>query len=114
MRRKRPQDNLDPIEAHLRILTVIRSIPRGRVSTYGRIAAAAGLPGRSRLVGRILRDSPLAKGVPWHRVVNATGRISDRSGPGPNEQRERLLHEGITPKNASSDRIDLTVYLWEP
>ncbi len=114
MRRERAQENLEPIEAHLRILSVIRSIPIGRVCTYGRIATAAGLPGRSRLVGRILRDSPLAEDVPWHRVVNATGGISDRSGTGPSEQRVRMLAEGITINNESCDRVDLTVYLWEP
>lgn len=97
---------------HLRILSVIRRIPPGRVCTYGRIATGAGLPRRGRLVGRILRDSPLADGVPWHRVVGAGGRVSQRHGSGPRVQRDRLLDEGIEFEDGG--RIDLGIYLWEP
>lgn len=97
---------------HLRILSLIRLIPPGRVCTYGRIAEAAGLPGRARLVGRILRDSPLADGVPWHRVVGAAGRISPRPGPGADEQRNRLLREGIAIDLAN--RVDLDIHLCCP
>lgn len=97
---------------HLRILSLIRRIPPGRVCTYGRIASAAELPRRARLVGRILRDSPLADGVPWHRVVGAGGRVSRRRGSGAQEQRNRLLAEGIEFEDC--DRIDLSIYLWEP
>ena len=97
---------------HLRILSLIRSIPPGRVCTYGLIAAGAGLPRRGRLVGRILRDSPLADGVPWHRVVGAGGRVSQRRGSGAREQQDRLLDEGIEFEDGG--RIDLGIYLWEP
>ncbi len=97
---------------HLRILSIIRKIPPGRVSTYGLIATAAGLPRRARLVGRILRDSPLADGVPWHRVVGAGGRVSQRHGTGAGEQRDRLQAEGIEFEDGG--RIDLSIYLWEP
>ena len=97
---------------HLRILSVIRKIPPGRVCTYGLIAAAAGLPRRGRLVGRILRDSPLADGVAWHRVVGAGGRVSQRRGTGAREQADRLLSEGI--EFEDNGRIDLGIYLWEP
>ncbi|MCG8404066.1 MAG: MGMT family protein [Phycisphaerales bacterium] len=101
-----------PRDAHLRILAVIRDIPAGRVCTYGRVAEGAGLPGRARLVGRILRDSPLSFDVPWHRVVNASGRISERSGSGMKDQRHLLTAEGIL--FMTEDRIDLAEYLWEP
>ena len=97
---------------HLRILSLIRRIPPGRVCTYGLIAAGAGLPGRGRLVGRILRDSPLADGVPWHRVVGAGGRVSQRRGTGARVQRDRLLGEGIEFEDGG--RIDLGIYLWKP
>jgi len=97
---------------HLRILSLIRKIPPGRVCTYGKIAAASGLPGRGRLVGRILRDSPLAEGVPWHRVIGAGGRVSQRRGTGAVEQRNRLAAEGID--FGDGGRIDLGIYLWEP
>lgn len=105
-------DSHSPTDVHLRILSVIRSIPAGRVCTYGRIAEVAGLPRRARLVGQILRDSPLSADVPWHRVVNASGRISERPGSGVNEQRRRLAAEGIPIERG--DQIDLTTYLWDP
>ena len=57
------------------IWNVVASIPRGRVSTYGAVARAVGLPGRARLVGRALRESPKKMMLPWHRVVGAGGRI---------------------------------------
>lgn len=99
-----------PKPSHLRVLQVIRRIPRGRVFTYGAVARAAGLEGRARWVGRILRDSPLADSVPWHRVVSSSGRISERSGRGPRLQRERLAAEGVE-LNAGG-KINLRVYLW--
>ena len=97
---------------HLRILSLVREIPLGRVCTYGVIAAAAGLPRRARLAGRILSDSPLADGVPWHRVIGAAGRVSQRRGTGAREQIDRLLDEGIEFEDGG--RIDLGIYLWEP
>lgn len=101
-----------PSEAHLRILDIVRRIPKGRVSTYGRVAALAGLAGRARLVGRILAASPLAAGLPWHRVVNAAGRVSVRSGPGMGEQMKLLAMEGVEVEPGG--RIDLAAYLWRP
>ncbi len=105
------EDNAEPNPAHLRILSVIRRIPEGRVCTYGRIAAAAELPGRARLVGRVLRDSPLADDVPWHRVVGASGRISERPG-GTTGQRAKLAAEGV--ELTMGGRIDMETYLWRP
>lgn len=95
-----------------RILDIIRLIPHGKVSTYGRVAAAAGLAGSARLVGRVLRDSPLAESVPWHRVIGASGRISVRPGGGPDEQRRRLLSEGVTVSRTG--RVELRGILWMP
>ncbi len=98
-----------PPDSHLRILDAIRRIPPGFVSTYGDVARAARLPGRARLVGRVLRDSELAGEVPWHRVIGAGGRISDRSGDGPARQRRLLEEDGIV---FEGERVDLTVYGW--
>ncbi|HEX5228682.1 MAG TPA: MGMT family protein [Bryobacteraceae bacterium] len=69
----------------------IRKIPRGKVSTYGAVASAAGFPGAARQVVWALRGS---RGLPWHRVVGAGGRISL---PGENglEQRFLLESEGV-------------------
>lgn len=76
--------------------------------TYGQVAVAAGLPRRARLVGRLLSGSPLADGVPWHRVVNASGRISERDGDGPSRQRRLLAAEGVLPDR--NGRFDLSRY----
>ena len=99
-----------PPEHHLRIIDVVRRIPPGRVATYGAVARIAGLPRRHRLVGFLLRTSPLADELPWHRVVNASGRISDRPGPGSSRQRMRLEQEGVTVDELG--RIDLPGFGW--
>ena len=57
------------------IWDVVARIPRGRVSTYGDVARAAGLPGRARLAGYALKHAPDGLELPWHRVVGAGGRI---------------------------------------
>jgi methylated-DNA-protein-cysteine methyltransferase-like protein len=78
------------------ILVVVESLPRGRVSTYGLVAARAGLPRRARLVGRVLSQLPAGTDVPWHRVVGAGGRIAFPPGSRANrEQRARLAREGV-------------------
>jgi methylated-DNA-protein-cysteine methyltransferase-like protein len=70
----------------------IRSIPQGRVASYGQIAAAAGYPGLSRAVARFLKTSPSA--LPWQRVVGAGGEIKLPREAGA-EQRFRLEMEGV-------------------
>ncbi len=71
------------------VLDIVRQIPRGRVTTYGTIAAWAGWPSHSRMVGRTLRYSPEAQSLPCHRVVNAAGRTA----PGWASQRTMLEAE---------------------
>ncbi len=73
------------------IRDVVRRIPRGKVSTYGAVARAAGHPGCARQVGRALRD---AKGLPWHRVLGAGGKIVLPGEQGL-DQRIRLELEGV-------------------
>lgn len=99
----------EPKDSHVRILDAVGRIPAGCVSTYGTVAESAGLPGRARLVGYVLRACPLSEGVPWHRVINASGCISVRRGPGANEQRRRLAGEGV--EVDAMGRIDLSVYM---
>jgi methylated-DNA-protein-cysteine methyltransferase related protein len=75
-----------------KILATIRKIPRGKVSTYGAVARAAGYPGNARRVAATLRG---AFSVPWQRVVGAGGEIKLR-GDSAFEQRFRLNAEGVT------------------
>lgn len=79
-----------------RILAAIRAIPHGEVAAYGVVARRAGLPGRARLVARVLAQGEAAD-LPWHRVLRADGRIA--FPPGCEEfhtQRARLQAEGVT------------------
>lgn len=78
-----------------RIYRAVRRIPSGRVATYGDIAELAGLPGRARQVGYALHALPTDSTVPWHRIINAGGRISLPPEGGGLEQRFRLLKEGV-------------------
>jgi methylated-DNA-protein-cysteine methyltransferase related protein len=74
----------------------VAALPRGAVSTYGAIAARAGLPRRARLVGHALKVAPRALELPWHRVVGAGGRIAFPPGSAHfREQRRRLRAEGV-------------------
>jgi methylated-DNA-protein-cysteine methyltransferase related protein len=78
------------------IWSVVCAIPRGRVSTYGAVARAAGLPGRARQAGYALRVAPRALKLPWHRVVGAGGRIVFPKFSAEHiEQARRLRAEGI-------------------
>src|SRR3954469_16027838 len=80
-----------------RIYAVVSRIPKGRVATYGQVAVLAGLPRQARLVGYAMHSLPADSDVPWHRVVNATGKISIRSdGLGHDELQAQLLaREGV-------------------
>jgi len=83
---------------------VIRSIPRGKVATYGQVAEAADYPGAARQVVWALRDSA-AHGLPWHRVLAAGGHIR-LPGEAGMEQRMRLASEGVV---FTGRRVDLSV-----
>ncbi|TAN06468.1 MAG: cysteine methyltransferase [Rhodanobacteraceae bacterium] len=84
----------------MRIYAAIAAIPPGRVASYGQIAARAGLPGRARLVGTALRDTPDGVGLPWFRVVHADGTIAlPRGSRGFREQARRLRAEGVAVRN---------------
>lgn len=79
------------------VYEAVRAIPRGHVVTYGQVARILGSPRGARAVGWALRalEGRAARLVPWHRVVGEGGRISLRSGPGPEIQRKRLSAEGV-------------------
>ncbi len=100
-------------EAFERIYRVVATVPPGRVVTYGQVALAAGLPRRARLVGRALASLDDDSDLPWHRVVNAQGRISSRDAP-PVEHIQRLMLEDEGVEIDVRGRIDLDRYRWEP
>ncbi len=106
MTRDRSESNYD------RIYAVVREIPEGKVATYGQVAALAGLPGHARQVGyalHALKDED----IPWHRVINAQGKVSPRTEPGyDGYQRHLLEEEGVVFR--LSGAVDLKRYRWEP
>ncbi len=101
------------LAAQRRIYQVVARIPKGRVATYGQVASLAGLPRRARLVGRALRVLSDRIDVPWHRVVNAQGKISPRGDALGHEdlQADLLRREGVRFTGAT---VPLARYLWQP
>lgn len=104
---------------HNAVWDMVRQIPPGRVSTYGGIAALIPPPEGvseqnyrawgARWVGGAMAACPAD--VPWHRVINAQGKISLRKGSGPQKQRALLEAEGIV--FDERDRVDLKRLLWD-
>ena len=99
--------------SYQRIYAVVRRIPRGRVATYGQVAALAGLDGHARQAGYALHALPPASVVPWHRVINAQGAISVR-GPGGDGLHQRLLLEAEGIEFDARGRIRLSRFQWRP
>ena len=97
---------------HQRVYAMVRRVPFGRVTTYGDVATELGSPRVARHVGwalSALMDSPTD--VPWHRVINAKGRISFKGQTYRAERQRQLLeHEGI--RFDANGRIDLKTYRW--
>jgi len=111
MKAKR-QETFDGFSFTERVKDIIKKIPRGKVATYGQIAAYAGNPWAARQVVRILHASARKEKLPWHRVVNREGRIALKPGHGYEIQKELLRKEGI--KFDKNDTIDFDRYLWSP
>ncbi|HUE40078.1 MAG TPA: MGMT family protein [Candidatus Binatia bacterium] len=95
------------------VIALVRRIPKGRVATYGQLAAMLGRPRAARAVGTALRrlSAPVARVVPWHRVLNAAGRISQRDREYMDLQRELLEREGVRFKRAGV--VDLERSRWK-
>lgn len=94
-----------------RVIEVIKKIPEGKVTSYGTIAALAGIPRGARLVGGILHYYMDEHEIAWYRVVNRDGYISTRCLEHPKALQKKLLEsEGVV---VSSDfMIDLKIYGW--
>jgi methylated-DNA-protein-cysteine methyltransferase-like protein len=115
-RRSAHTDNVPAVNFFTQVYAVVRLIPKGQVATYGQVAAILENPRAARTVGWALNGLPdgMESDVPWHRVINAQGRISNSGGRhgGAEEQARRLKREGV--KFDKSGRCDLRRYLWEP
>ena len=106
----KPKIPRTPAQKHVLIWDVVRKIPKGRVSTYGKIATLCGLLGHARLVGYALHNLPGGSKVPWHRVINSQGKISISNLDGyADNQRKLLRKEGIV---FNKDTINLWKYGW--
>ncbi len=103
-----------PDDLHETVRRVVRLIPEGRVATYSQIAALANWPRHARQVGRAL--ARLNDGsVPWHRVVNVRGAISERGlDPLESVERQRFLLEEEGVVFDRRGRIDLQRFGWRP
>ena len=101
---------MTPQEIQAAVFEAIRAIPRGRVAAYGDVAARAGLPGRARLVGRLLREAPRSARLPWHRVLRADGRPGfPADSEQARKQLKRLAGEGVTPVGG---KVPLRCFAW--
>jgi methylated-DNA-protein-cysteine methyltransferase related protein len=86
----------------------VKQIPRGRVITYGALARALRLPGGARTAGRAMAATPSGRGIPWHRVVGARGKLLIRE-PYASLQRKLLESEGV---KLLESRVDLKLHVW--
>src|ERR1700693_1881797 len=93
----------------LPVYRLVKKIPRGCVMTYGEVARALHLRGGARTAGRAMAGCPSGRGIPWHRVVGAGGRLLIRE-PYASFQRQLLQREGLTFLGA---RIDLKRHAWK-
>lgn len=107
-----------PPTSEQRILAAVRALPYGQVAGYGAIARRAGLPGRARMVARVLAHNN-DPGLPWHRVLRSDGRIAFPAGSSGWEEQIRRLHaEGVQVNNGkvrmplAEDTLDAA--FWAP
>jgi methylated-DNA-protein-cysteine methyltransferase-like protein len=95
------------------VLAVVKRIPKGKLASYGQVAALAGFPQRPRQVGMVLSGLPEGTKLPWHRVVNTRGYVPSRGRWwGAFEQIGRLRDEGIEVDDLGN--LDLEAHRWVP
>lgn len=101
---------------YFRIYNTVRRIPRGKVGTYGQVAALIGSPRAARVVGWALRTLPTNGKVPWQRVINKAGMISIENMNAPKDLQAKLLRsEGVAVEERDGNYwIDLERFGWRP
>jgi methylated-DNA-protein-cysteine methyltransferase-like protein len=92
------------------VYKLVKQIPRGRVLSYGAVARTLRLIGGARTAGRAMAATPRGKGIPWHRVVGAGGKILVRE-PYASLQKKLLESEDV---QVTESRVDLKKHLWTP
>ena len=91
-----------------RVYAILRTIPSGKVITYGQLAKLAGNPRAARAVGSYMRTNPDAPHTPCHRVVAADGSLHGYSGPGGIKQKKKLLiQEGVAFTSKQANKVNL-------
>lgn len=110
--RAQEKSRREPDPFHRRLIKAIKKIPRGKVATYGQIAALAGNPRGARQVAWVLNASSDKEKLPWHRVINRTGKISLPPGRGYELQKQLLKDEGV--RFSLADIVDLDRFQWRP
>jgi O-6-methylguanine DNA methyltransferase len=94
------------------VRAVVASIPKGKVATYGQVAALAGRPRAARAVGMIMSSNKDTKAVPCHRVVGAAGKLTGYAyGNGTSTKQELLEREGVSFRK---NTVDLKASQWQP
>ena len=92
------------------IIKIIKSVPSGKVLTYGLVAKLAGNPRGARQVSRVLHSLTKKFDLPWHRIINSKGVIAIKSPDGRDQQRMLLEREGV---EFTNQKIDLKKYIWK-
>ncbi len=110
---KRIEPGIEPPDFRALVLAVVKCIPKGKLASYGQVAALAGFPRRPRQVGMVLSGLPEGTKLPWHRVVNTRGYVPSRGRWwGAFEQIGRLRDEGIEVDDLGN--LDLEAHRWVP
>ena len=111
MRANRLSEKFEFLRKNREIYGVVKKIPEGTVATYGQVGELAGVGPRQ--VGQALKGLPPGTGCPWHRVINAQGKVSLRTSSGKAHlvQEELLESEGV---QFQDGKVDLDVYRWFP
>lgn len=94
-----------------KVYSLAKQIPKGKVATYGQLAALAGSPKAARAVGMSMKCNPDMTNVPCHRVVASDGKLTGYAfGEGITTKRQKLIEEGVVFKN---DKVDLSKSLYK-